>query len=119
MEEARAAGRLNTLSPKGLFATHLLDCPQCVDAELAGFVNVQCEAHTLVALMRGAWGVPGKGKQLNGHERLAVEQGQAAAACGRGFFAAAAAGAAGALGVIDYEAPSSQQPVLSGLGAGL
>ena len=62
----------------------MLDCPQCVDAELSGSVNALCEVHTLVtvALMRGAWGVPGKGKQ---HGRLAVEQGQAAAACGRGF----------------------------------
>ena len=66
VEEARAAGRLNTLSPKGLFAIHLLECPQCVDAELSGSVNAQCEVHTLVALMRGAWIIPGKGKQPKG-----------------------------------------------------
>ena len=81
VEEARAAGRLNTLSPKGLFATHLH--ARLPPVRRRGAVRLRqrtVRVHTLVtvALMRGAWGVPGKGKQ---HGRLAVEQGQAAAAC--------------------------------------
>jgi len=64
--DAQAAGRLNTLSPKGLYALHLLDCDGCVDAELAGTCDASCRIHTLVALARGVWCVPGKGKQPKG-----------------------------------------------------
>jgi hypothetical protein len=64
--DAQAAGRLNILSPKGLYALHLLGCDGCVDAELAGTCDASCRIHTLVALARGVWCIPGKGKQPKG-----------------------------------------------------
>ena len=107
VEEARAAGRLNTLSPKGLFAIHLLECPQCVDAELAGSVNVQCEVHTLVALMRGAWVVPGEGKQPKGVGGASSSKAKQLPPVDVTFLRQQLLELR-SLGVIEYEAPSSQ-----------
>ena len=69
VEEARAAGRLSSICPRGLYFMHLVssrdgDC-DCAAAEAAGTFDSSCAIHALCAYASGAWVAPGPGPPVS------------------------------------------------------